>query len=91
MSIGDIPLVHLRGNKASDPYLLIKIDGVTVNEISLGTTNTYTRYLSLHAIKQVEIIRGPGAALYGSNAFLGVVNLITDKEKQNIQIGKGSQ
>ena len=47
--------------------------------------------MSLHAIKQVEIIRGPGAALYGSNAFLGVVNLITDKEKQNIQIGKGSQ
>ena len=66
-------------------------DGVTVNEISLGTTNTYTRYLSLYSIKQVEIIRGPGSALYGSNAVLGVVNLITEKDSKTLTLAKGTQ
>jgi outer membrane cobalamin receptor len=38
-------------------------------------------------IKRVEIIRGPGSALYGSNAFLGVVNIITDETNEVIVQG----
>ncbi|MDQ6973664.1 MAG: TonB-dependent receptor plug domain-containing protein, partial [Mariprofundaceae bacterium] len=33
--------------------------------------------ISLTSIKRIEILRGPGASLYGNAAFLGVINIIT--------------
>ncbi|WP_437591593.1 TonB-dependent receptor plug domain-containing protein [Sorangium sp. So ce1000] len=36
-----------------------------------------TELIPLSAIKQIEIVRGPASALYGADAFLGVVNIIT--------------
>lgn len=35
--------------------------------------------MSLENVKQVEIVRGPGSALYGTNAFAGIINVITYK------------
>lgn len=37
----------------------------------------------ISAIQQIETIRGPGSVLYGSNAFSGVINIITKSEKDN--------
>ena len=37
------------------------------------------RARSAESIEQIEIIRGPASALYGADAFLGVVNIITEK------------
>jgi iron complex outermembrane receptor protein len=34
--------------------------------------------VSIDDIERIEIVRGPGSALYGANAFDGVVNIITD-------------
>lgn len=34
-------------------------------------------YLPIHHIKQIEVIKGPGSAVYGTNAFAGVINLVT--------------
>jgi len=34
--------------------------------------------IPLDAIKQVEVIRGPGSVLYGTNAYAGVINIITN-------------
>lgn len=36
-----------------------------------------TELIPLSSIKQIEIVRGPASALYGADAFLGVVNIIT--------------
>ncbi|MBL4760209.1 MAG: TonB-dependent receptor plug domain-containing protein [Mariprofundaceae bacterium] len=33
--------------------------------------------ISLPAIKRIEILRGPGASLYGNAALLGIINIIT--------------
>ena len=33
--------------------------------------------IPIDAVKRIEVLRGPGSALYGANAFLGVVNIIT--------------
>ncbi|MCP4344673.1 MAG: TonB-dependent receptor [Desulfobacterales bacterium] len=33
--------------------------------------------IPIHNVKQIEIIRGPGSALYGAGAFIGIINIIT--------------
>jgi len=37
----------------------------------------YLEQIPLSAIKQVEVVRGPGGVLYGTNAFAGVINILT--------------
>ncbi len=39
-------------------------------------------------LKQIEVIRGPGSTLYGSNAFSGVINMITRQPKDLMQDGR---
>ena len=61
-----------------DTRILLLIDGHRVNE-SVGDAPPFgTQFpLDLDLIERIEIIRGPGSSLYGSNALLGVVNVIT--------------
>jgi iron complex outermembrane receptor protein len=40
--------------------------------------------MPVNAIARIEIIKGPGSALYGADAFAGVINLIT-KTKADIE------
>jgi outer membrane receptor protein involved in Fe transport len=35
------------------------------------------------AIERIEVVKGPGSVLYGSTAFSGVINIITEKPEQN--------
>jgi outer membrane receptor protein involved in Fe transport len=56
--------------------ILLLIDGQRVNSAMTGAAQ-YTFPASL--IERVEVIRGPGSALYGSNAFLGVISVTTRK------------
>lgn len=59
-----------------DPeYVLILIDGQRVSGRS-GPFTDISRF-SLRDIERIEIVKGPGAALYGADAIGGVVNLIT--------------
>ncbi|WP_031437789.1 TonB-dependent receptor plug domain-containing protein [Methylobacter tundripaludum] len=45
-----------------------------------GSTSVYDD-LPVDTIKRVEVVRGPGSALYGANAFLAVINIITQNAK----------
>ncbi len=42
--------------------------------------------IPIEAVKQIEVIRGPLSALYGANAFLGVINILT---KSGEDLGRG--
>lgn len=55
---------------------LLMIDGIVENNILEGSVLGGPQY-SLHNIERIEIIWGPASALYGANAFGGIVNLIT--------------
>jgi iron complex outermembrane receptor protein len=55
----------------------ILIDGVAVNENLEGSGTILFGDMVLDNVQQIEIIRGPGSALYGTNAFVGVISIIT--------------
>jgi iron complex outermembrane receptor protein len=63
---------------ATNEKILVMMDGHRLNEPYDGSaiTNLFDT-LSVENAKQIEIIRGPGSALYGANAFVAAVNIIT--------------
>jgi len=67
--------IYLRGIPDS---FLVMMDGVPFS--SDASTIDYPRgmELSLDYIQKVEIIRGPGSALWGPDAFSGIINLVTN-------------
>jgi len=66
------------------------IDGLRVQDPYSGGPSLFNRFVSLDNIERIEIIRGPGSTLYGANAFLGIVNVITAKDLNNITVEGGS-
>ncbi len=60
--------------------VLLLLNGHTLNENFYGQAAIGTELgLDLAAIERIEIVRGPGSALYGTNAMFAVINLITKK------------
>ncbi len=71
----------LRGiRNATNSELLMMVNGTRINTPFRGSTMSHLE-LPLEAIERVEVIRGPGSALYGADAFAGVINIITKKAK----------
>ncbi len=57
---------------------LYLLDGIPLNDAAVG--NFSATSMSTANIERVEIAFGPGSAMYGPNAFAGVVNIITRQE-----------
>lgn len=58
--------------------LLILNDGHAANDIIYGTAFIgHELAVDLALVKRIEIIRGPGSALYGAGAFFAVINMVT--------------
>jgi iron complex outermembrane receptor protein len=58
--------------------ILILVDGLRLNDPIYDSAGVLTDFpVDVDLIERVEVIRGPGSALYGNNAFLAVVNVIT--------------
>lgn len=78
--------VGVRGINPPGDYsarLLVLIDGVRVNEAIYDSATLGREFpLDIGLIDRVEFIPGPGSSLYGSNAVLGVVNVITRSPSQ---------
>ncbi len=65
--------------------ILLLLDGVPLREIIYGHA-FIDEYLPLENLEKVEIIKGPSSSVYGTNAFAGVINLITKKKFKNCEI-----
>lgn len=71
----------IRGiQNATNSEVLILLNGTRVTTPFRGTLMIGLE-MPIEAIQQVEVIRGPGSALYGADAFAGVINIITKKTK----------
>lgn len=87
--------LSLRGDQPGqyNTHVLILINGQPVRETQNGGTDlAVLRAFPLKGIKQLEIIRGPGSVQYGTNAFSGVVNIVTEPGvgSQNLTAALGS-
>lgn len=59
------------------PQVLMLQNGIPVTTLFIGNKGNLWGGLPLENVARIEVIRGPGSALYGSDAFSGVVNIIT--------------
>ena len=70
--------VSLRGfNQRLSNKVLVLVDGRSVYVDLVGATFWGTLSIAVEDIDRIEVVRGPGSALYGADAFNGVINIIT--------------
>lgn len=70
--------VSIRGlNQRQSNKVLVFIDGRSVYIDSLGSTFWNVLPVGLDDIERIEIIRGAASAVYGADAFSGLINIIT--------------
>jgi len=89
---GYVPsLIYFRGMYGAENLrVLLMIDGITENNI-IGSNDMAGPAYSLHNVERIEVIWGPASALYGANAFGGVINIITKTgaTKTGVEYEKG--
>ena len=78
--LGDDPLATLRGfyGGGEAEYLLVMIDGKSINGLAKGLMNWNA--IPLSSIGSIEFLRGGASSLYGDSAIGGVVNVVTSDE-----------
>jgi iron complex outermembrane receptor protein len=75
--------VSVRGNnQTAANHLLVLVDGRPVYEYAFGSVFWSMLPVTLPEIKKIEVMKGPAAAIYGFNAFDGVVNIVTKSPQE---------
>jgi outer membrane receptor for ferrienterochelin and colicins len=83
--------VRLQGLSFNDGYGLILIDGQRIH--GSGQSGAHGEYavglnqIPVSMIERIEVVKGPGSVLYGSDAMAGVVNVITRKAPHEMAAG----
>lgn len=83
----DRAVVAARGDQVagSASHILLLVNGRPVREaIEGGIKSEMMKAFPVNIIDHIEVIRGPGSVLYGSNAFSAVINIITIEPGENI-------
>lgn len=78
------PKFNFRGITSTfSPQSLLMINGVPLKSLVRGDNHVAWGEYPIHSISRIEVIRGPGSALYGADAFAGVINVITKSAADN--------
>lgn len=80
-----------RRNSSEAREVLLIVDGRVFSDPRTGSADGSLPLFPLAQIERVEIIRGPGSAIYGSNAFMGVINIISRQSQNSISISTGNE
>ena len=76
-------------NGLGNDYILIMIDGKRMNG-DVGGQNDLN-LLNLSNIERIEIVKGAASSLYGSDAIAGVINIITKKTHDKVEVSSTSR
>lgn len=85
---------RLHGLSFNDGYGLVLIDGQRIH--GSGQSGAHGEYavglnqIPISMIERIEVVKGPGSVLYGSDAVAGVVNIITRKVPKRPSGGAGA-
>lgn len=73
------PIYSFRGSFTNyNPQVLMLVNGQPITSIFGGNRSYAWGGMPVENIARVEVIRGPGSALYGADAYSGVINIITN-------------
>lgn len=82
--------VAARGLSRAGDYnsrFLVMVDGQRLNApVSDASAIGADGLIDLEQVQQIEVIRGPGSALYGTNAVFGVINVVTKTAGQGTEL-----
>ncbi len=87
---GYLPLYIFRGIHTNEnPQVLMLVNGISINNLFVGDRNQAWGGFPVESISRIEVIRGPGSAVYGADAFAGVINIITKEasEIDGLEVG----
>ncbi len=76
----------IRGIAGNEKFIIMQ-NGVKINATS-GSPHVVGKNYFIENAERIEIIIGPGSALYGADAFAGIINIITNKDYdiENIKV-----
>jgi outer membrane receptor protein involved in Fe transport len=70
--------------KQNSSHILVLINGRPIREVQeSGVSSEVFNTFPVNAIERIEVVKGPGSVLYGSDAFSGVINIITREAETN--------
>lgn len=73
-----LPIYSIRGILTQyNPEVLVMVNGIPITSGYVGDRGRMWGGFPLEHIARVEVIRGPGSALYGAEAVSGVINIVT--------------
>ncbi|MBW2465867.1 MAG: TonB-dependent receptor plug domain-containing protein, partial [Deltaproteobacteria bacterium] len=71
------PIYSIRGVHTSlSTQVLLQVNGLPI-KYTYGGRIPYLMHLPVSVISRIEVIRGPGSAVHGADAFAGIINVIT--------------
>ncbi len=102
-ALGHVPGVETTINSLGRPIVMVRglgygfigghikvlVNGVAANITGSGVNDTVLQ-IPVEQVERIEIIRGAGSAVYGDNAYSGVVNVILKNQGSRIHASAGS-
>jgi len=101
--LATVPGIHVgRNNQAYNPLYIVRgiysefnaqtlvlYNGVPMTTMFIGNRGTLWAGLPVANIARIEVIRGPGSALHGADAYAGVINIVTKgpADLQGLELG----
>ncbi|WP_448565755.1 TonB-dependent receptor plug domain-containing protein [Thalassotalea ganghwensis] len=82
--------ISFRGRHANNNDILVLLDGMRLNDPVSASAFIAFQYIDLASIEKVEVIKGPGSAMYGSNAYNGVISLTSRSDGKKLSANVGS-
>lgn len=77
-AIGYNPIYVIRGiHSEFNPQVLMLVNGIPITGLLFGNRTQVWGGFPLESVSRIEVIRGPGSAIYGADAYAGTINIIT--------------